>query len=621
MKIFLLLIQFTFLSKVLWAQEHIAPILYNPNLGVSNGKNIPNKLYKISSSLSLPFFDDFDSDSPIPLSTHWQDRQVYVNNTMGRNVISKGVATFDALNQYGVPYDTLNPYNVNYADSLTSQILDLSTYLPNDSIYLSFLFQAAGNGFAPESNDSLMLYFLSKKDGGIWQKVWSSSDSSVLNFKQILLPIKDLNYLHNKFQFRFVNKASIGTNDDVWNIDYIRIDKNRTYTDTLINDIAFTNPISSLLNDYLAMPYRQYIVNSSRERADSFSCQIKNNFIADHIISSSSFDATQTSPYSSALGTETKGSFNINQKSTYNFKFKTFSTAPTAATLYDKVIFESKFYIKTPIDDLNPNNDTINLIQTFDNYLAYDDGSAEMCYFLNLFPTLPGKIAIEHHLNTDDVLQGVAIYFGRQVPTAKDKLFSIVVYENIAYGASTTEKILYQKDNLTPFYRDTVNHFWYYKFDKPVSVKAGTFYIGTIQPALSGSDSLYFGLDRNRLNGNHVYYNVLDVWRSSTIEGALMIRPLLGQQIIGSKILEPIKELFAIFPNPSNSQIYIQYGNDLEDLDLQYTLSNYDGKLLQFSKIVDKFQPIDIKNLPCGNYILQLYNQNNRIGSKIFTKE
>ena len=86
------------------------------------------------------------------------------------------------------------------------------------------------------------------------------------------------------------------------------------------------------------------------------------------------------------------------------YKRQTYSSTPTTS-YYEKVIFENKYYLQAPSGDASKENDTIVGQQIFDNYLAYDDGTAEMSYFLNLFPTLPGKIAIEHKLNQPDTLR------------------------------------------------------------------------------------------------------------------------------------------------------------------------------------------------------------------------
>src|SRR5690606_13322950 len=159
-----------------------------------------------------------------------------------------------------------------------------------------------------------------------------------------------------------------------------------------------------------------------------------------------------------------------------------------------KVVFRNKFYLETTAPNFSSDNDTIVTEQVFDNYLAYDDGTAEQSYFLNLAAAVPGKLALEFKLNQPDTIKGIAIYFGRQVPMGRLKEFSVQVYKDIAYNGGSDDEV-YTENFLYPGYADTLNNFWYYKFLEPVPLSSGTFYIGTTQPAFSGSDSLYFGLD------------------------------------------------------------------------------------------------------------------------------
>jgi hypothetical protein len=592
------------------AQENIAPIQFRhcspiTKTGFSTWK---------STARYLPFFEDFNE--PIPSADKWVEQQVYCNNTMGLRPISKGVATFDGLNQWGIPYDTINPNTLRYADSLTTKPIDLSSYLPSDSIYLSFFFQPAGNGFAPEKTDSLLLFFKSKSSS-TWIKVWSRSDSAVQDFKQVMIPICDTNYLHSNFQFRFVNKVSMGINDDVWNLDYIRINNGRNSHDTDINDIAFTATPSNILIDYTAMPYRQYLALASAERATTFQSILRNNYSSNQTLVSYGYTANALGIGS--LSSATGSSLSINAKNTADITFNTYAAAPSAG-LYDKVVFDNQFYCSTT--DAIKTNDTIHGQQIFDNYLAYDDGSAEMSYYLNLFPTLPGKIAIEQHLNQADTLRGLAIYFGRQVPLAKYKYFSIVVYKTIAYGTTINDTVIYQQENYQPNYIDTINHFWIYTFRKPIPLNAGTFYIGTTQPALSGSDSLYFGLDRNRISNNHLYYNVLNVWNPSLVSGALMIRPLLGQAVWGTNITEranQVETAFSISPNPAQDWIVLK--DIIADKQTQYEIHDSKGSLISTGIVAEEQTKINISALTPGIYFIHIIGAQKTYTVQSFLKQ
>ena len=131
---------------------------------INDQVNINKAAYSKTTALSLPFFEDFTNYETFPNPLKWKDALVYINNTFPINPISRGVATFDGLNAYGLPYDSVNKYASIYADSLCSQQIDLSTYIANDSIYLSFYYQPGGYGFEPDLNDSLMLFFKLKND-------------------------------------------------------------------------------------------------------------------------------------------------------------------------------------------------------------------------------------------------------------------------------------------------------------------------------------------------------------------------------------------------------------------------------------------------------------------------
>src|SRR5690606_27568304 len=58
-----------------------------------------------------------------------------------------------------------------------------------------------------------------------------------------------------------------------------------------------------------------------------------------------------------------------------------------------KYVFEHQFFLQSSYVNESKENDTIVSNLVFDNYFAYDDGTAERSYFLNLNPNIPGKIA------------------------------------------------------------------------------------------------------------------------------------------------------------------------------------------------------------------------------------
>lgn len=589
------------------AQEYVAPLQVNPVLRMSRKQPMLK-----TTTLTLPFFEDFTGYDPIPDIARWTDRSVYINNTMAQNPISRGVATFDALNAQGAPYDSTNPNNYRYADSLTSQPLDLSNRQPSDSIYLSFFYQPQGNGFAPETQDSLLLFF--RTSTSKWNRVWAQEGTTVQPFRQVMIGITDTSYLHAGFQFRFVNKASININDDVWNLDYIRLNANRNLYDTTVQDLVTTLPPSNLLNDYTSMPYRQFVNNMSSELATDHSFSVANHYFFSQTINYG-YSARETTT-GSILSPWISNSDNVAGFTSKKYQFPLYTIGFSAGGPQAKVVFENKYFARIPTTVEPTENDTIVHQQVFDNYLAYDDGTAEKSYFLHQSNTLPAKIAVEFHLNQPDTLRGLAIYFGRQSPLAFSKYFSIAVYNNLTLG-SIFDTVRYQQDLYSPAYVDTINHFWIYRFDSALAMNAGTFYIGTIQPAQSGSDSLYFGLDVNRQGGNHLYFNANGYWESSIISGALMIRPILGEYVAGTPVApDPEALSWDLFPNPARHSLTLAVAGGTRYI---YQLTDLDGRVLRSGEARGQ-KEVDIAALTPGVYLVRIFTEERAGTPKKFIK-
>jgi len=617
----LLLILLTWHLQPAGAQEYAGHLGYNPNLVNTQKPVLPAKKSTATATepLSLPFFEDFTGYGVFPDSSKWTDYCVYINNTMGNKPRSRGVATFDALDWRGIPYDSFSNTNFRYADSLTSQPINLSFDVvnPGDSVYLSFFYQPQGNGFYPVSQDSLML-FLKTRFGG-FVKVWSVEGTALKPFQQVMIPISDSIYFDSFFQFRFINIGALYWADAIWNIDYVRVGTGRTFDDTTLNDIGFTSTPSFLLNDYTSMPYRQFYGFSSGERASQYSVSLRNNYTSPQ---TANYAYTGTSLNSgTVLKTASFTSSTLAAGQTSQLLTPSYSSLITLNSVgnYAKVVFQNKHFIQSVSTADPAENDTVIRNQVFDNYLAYDDGTAEKSYYLDLYPTLPGRVAIEYHLNKPDTMRGMAIYFGRQVSFAFNKLFDIKIYSSLAgVNGAISDNVIYTQEQCTPGYNDTVNNFWVYKFDSPVPLPAGSFFAGTLQPAESASDSLYFGLDVNRIGSNHAYYNVLGSWVPSLISGAIMIRPILGLEVRGTGVeeLNVRKNKWTLSPNPANDILNFEYEGDEN---MQYTICDMQGRKVKQGTVVNGGH-VDISSFAPGMYFAQLVNGANTYAVQKFVK-
>jgi len=601
-----------FLSTVTaLAQESTGPLYENPEL--RREQAMKSSTAAKPSALTLPFFEDFTDKSVYPSSSRWVEQQVFVNNNMGTATISRGMATFDALDQFGVPYDTLTPYHQVYADSLTSLSIDLSGHSPSDSIYLSFFYEPKGMGFAPKATDSLILFLHSST--GSWNKTWSMAGDSIVSFRQVMIPITAAEYFYEDFSFRFVNKATIGISDSHWNIDYIRMDEGRNLYDTAINDIAYTKQPYSVLNDFTAMPYWHFNTAPASFLATQHTAVIRNNGSAG-ISENYSYTAKEVTT-GTALGS---GSGSVFIPGVYDtvVTFPMYSTSGfSPSNSKGRFVFENKYACAPAYAGESRVNDTIVSQQIFDNYFAYDDGTAEQSYFLNLAPAAPGKIAIEYALYTPDTIRGVAIRFARQVPSAASKDFSLVIYKAINPGIDADD-IVYQQDFYLPAYEDTVNQLSVFRFDEPVVMGVGIFYVGIIQPAGGISDSLSIALDVNRIGGNHRYFNVGAVWQPSLIEGALMVRPLIGAEL-PSSLDDPAKNVaWSLYPNPANNEIRINL-DDQAAYNYTYQVTDITGRSVK-KGIMGNDKIISTGDLSPGMYILQLMNGKGRLRPAKFLK-
>jgi hypothetical protein len=574
----------------------------------NNANTLPNKLTR---SVNLPFFDDFSKASPLPDASKWLDKQVFINNTFGVDMISQGVATFDAINQFGFSYHPTGLPASYKADSLTSQPIVLSGLQAADSLYLSFFVQPQGNGFKPDQYDSLLIYFLN--NNGDWIRIWAIGGTPLQPFKQVMIPITDAKYMHANFQFRFINLVSPNTNDDVWNIDYVRLAKNRNRNDTAINDMAFSKAPSSILNPYYTMPYRHFKGSLTTEQSTDYSNTITNNYKIAHTLA---VNAVVTETATNAIIKTDNVNITLQPGNTLSAFYNAYTVNFAPANLFADVVFQHKYFYNKLNTLEFTGNDTIVHNQVFGNSFGYDDGSAEKAYFLLGLPNIPSSTAMQFHLNVADTLRGLSIRFANQVPSGANKPFSIVVYKSL--GTNTqSQQIIYQQNFCSVQYPGTINAFTTYGFDTVLALPAGEYFIGTVQAPNVGADSIYFGLDANTDgNTNHFFYNVDGNWTPSLLKASTMLRPIVGSNFVPTAVNTITKKTNTIiYPNPTANFLHIQNSNAAT----AYRIIDITGSVLQKQTLLQN--TIDVQALPIGQYYVQLFTATKQLLSTTpFTK-
>ena len=264
----LILIAILFYSPILNGQEVFSDL-------VSNSVLIGNKLVvnKNKSAITLPFFDDFSYNSPFANINLWHQSSIFVNRTYPINPVTIGVATFDGLDEYGFARNFFQANPSAPSDTLLSQEIDL---LAVDTAYLMFYFQGKGIGDSPQLNDSLVLEFFSNTL--VWEQVWFSFGQSMQEFEKVIQIINEPKFLHNAFQFRFRNYATISGNFDHWHIDYVKVDEFLNSNDTIkLNDVAFVYAATSFLKTYEQMPWTHFKNNEAVEMNDTAAIFLRNN--------------------------------------------------------------------------------------------------------------------------------------------------------------------------------------------------------------------------------------------------------------------------------------------------------------------------------------------------------
>lgn len=581
------------------AQEVLSPLRHIP----AQKQLFKGRIQNTVDTLQLPFIDDFSNSTVVPHPSRWTDRWVFVNTDMADGPPTLGVATFDGLNAQGEAYDPLSVNSNGLADRLTSQAINLGLETPADSVYLSFLFQPAGLCDPPESNDSLTLEWLDKN--GSWRSVWGRTGSASRAFEQVILPVIDTAFLHPGFRMRWSSYGNLSGNVDVWHLDYIRLNRNRNLGDTLITDVGFRFRPSALIQPYQEMPWKQFAADSLRFKA------------INHVVTARNLGAARNVAYKYASRNLNNGTTIIDvgeqnispfpSASDLPFSFQAFPIPIPASG--DSLTLETTYSLRTAPDFL-ADNDTVRRVHRFWNHFAYDDGTAETGYGLNI---IGGSVAYKFYVARPDTLRGVWMQFTQAANNASLELFNLKVWAFIGEGSFTgNEAVLTQQDLQRPRYADSIGQYVFYALDTPVVVR-DSFYVGWQQLT---QRLLNIGLDRNNNVPGVKWFNVQGQWNPSLINGMWMIRPVIGDSLryptaISESKLPEIK----VFPNPVEDHLYIQSNGNW----LAYQLFDMQGRIL--SKGNEMEQGIPVGWLQPGMYLLRLTDIQGRTKTARFIRK
>ena len=577
--------------QISFAQEFVNPLVFNSQIPQKFSKSI----FELNSSIELPFYDDFSNYLIYPKTSHWIDNDVFINRNYPVNPINIGVATFDGLDSIGRPRNLSSETVHGSSDYLTSRPIDLSNL---SEVYLSFYLQSTGLGNEPEFNDIFMLEFLDADS--VWQIIWDTTGYSLSDFEKINITINENTFLHNAFQFRFHNKATLSGNFDHWHIDNVLLtDDLLLFND--IEDVAFVYETSQMLNFYSSIPWKHFDQNRAVYMASNMDTWVRNNYMT-----------TQSVDYSYDIYTKdndlifhypsTGPSRNdeIPPFQTDNFSYS--DDSPAAITVgvsafpSSSIDLESNSFtivqsLATDDNDLFKVNDTLKYVQNFDNYYALDDGSAEASYGINVEG---GMVAMLFNISENDTLKAVQIHFEENYEDSDGLAFSIILWNK---ESDIPSDVIYQSQIFYPEFTDFKNGFYEYVLENPISV-SGPVFIGWQQYY---DEIINIGLDKNTINNDRMFYNLGSGWNQSNCadcDGTWMIRPVFGS-LTASSIENGLSNSFSVFPNPASSSVNVEY-------DEPHTISiiSLSGKQV-YKNFSEGRLNIDLQSFSKGVYILE----------------
>jgi hypothetical protein len=470
-------------------------------------------------------------------------------------------------------------------------------------------------------------------DEYVWNEVWSSNGCNVSEwveenpyqyFKEVMIPITDSQYFRDNFQFRFRNYGSLdldswtsgnivgwSSNCDQWNIDYVKLDVNRTKNDLYPVDVAFVSPSISTLTEYQAMPWNQYrpsdMITKFHNDLSNLSNTIRNTYYTYNIVK----NHNQTI-YVFPLNNE-----NANPYSTDGLHKYENHASPNLEMSYEYDGADSAVFTITHIfsmvggnDDCRI-NDTSRFEQKFYNYYAYDDGTAEAGYGLLSTMTMPeASFAVKFTLAEPDTLQAVRMWFNHTLDDENVAEFSLMVWDD---NNGLPGNILYEMPSQLPAFAEDYLDFIPYYLETPLPI-SGTFYVGFHQ---NHDIQLNLGFDQNNDARGKFFYRTTSQWNESFYKGAPMIRPVVGKSFDHSNVSQHDRSDIRMYPNPTTGVVHIEVENP--DEVLNYRIMNVYGQCVENGTL--HRNELSLERYPAGIYFVQLMTQNKPIITEKIIKQ
>lgn len=506
---------------------------------------------RIQNTNQIPFWDDFSTGID---TLKWIVQGASYTETIGLNAPSIGMVLLDGVDANGKPYSFLVSEQ-GESDYLISKPFDLSGIpsIENESLFLSFFWQAGGRAELPDENDRLSLEILNEE--GTWISIWRKQGGDNDNrgaFTQEIIKILP-QWQHAGFQFRFVSDGRKSGPFDSWLIDYVYLNTKRSESNLTYPDRSLTRINNLRLGDFGAFPHALLKGNQTENWSliQNEFLNLENRFRAmEYSITIEETDTGLIIP----INTNTPFNPVPNALERRVFQSREFAelAVPTNETILkittsltsgDKPLYVVNQGDTTFFENVNyRDNDSVSTFFPLLDFFAYDNGSADYAAGIN---QRSGMLAVKYDSPEDVFLKGISINFTN--PNQIDQAIDIMVWEDLDRDPIFTRQELIA-------YPTAGEDFLYFSLDTNIRV-SGEFYIGFTQFT---DDFIHIGLDKSNDQGDKIFYNVAGAWaQNAEVAGSLMIRPHVS-------IVAPFEEsevpenLFLIYPNPTQGILNIE---------------------------------------------------------------
>ncbi len=603
--------------------------MFSANLGAATLDVIDANGYVYSNASIFPFIADHLTSKPIRLDSVFhpvpeaikQKDSVYFSfyyQPQGR--ASEPPQHFDSLvlefGQYGIDSVFVSVDSITVP--VSSYIGPNDTIFPGDTLYSPCDFTWGMPVFDTLYYDDMVTVpcdsvFYPNIE---WTWIWSDHGMHIDSFykkhgtysRQVMIPILDsAKFYRDDFFFRFYNYASLAeypswkSNCDQWNVDYIYLNIGRSIADTFYRDIGFVERSPSMLKDYELMPYDQYKNNPTNVIKDTFRLYITN---LDNKTFNTIYKYTLTDKNSSFERIYDGGSCNLapyTEDGYQNCHTCWQHACPPWKFLFpldysqEYGIFKIQHVLLGDITSTDTIHDTLNYYQNFYNYYAYDDGTPENGYGLD---PAGAMLAYKFKLNRPDTLHTILMFFNRTQENANDAYFDLAVWRD---NNGVPGEMIYIQEYEKPKFSESLYKIQAYKLDSAVPVN-NVFYIGWIQHE---SVNLNVGFDRYNNAREFTFYNVTGEWYQSQFDGALMMRPVLGEEIITSVSETQVEKnlQLTVYPNPVTDGLVNIEIDDTDISSAQISIYNLFGQIVY----QDMYRRhLNLTHLRNGMYIIRL---------------